>query len=189
MGKKILVFLAEGFEEVEAVTPIDYLRRSGVEVSIAAIGSEKTVTGARGIKLTADTLIADLQKAGEFTSDSWDGTFVPGGMPGAKNLAGCVPAGTFFQEMAQNGKIIAAICASPVVFLAPLGLLENRKFTCYPGMENDQKGGIWVEDKVVVDNNLITSRGPGTAVDFSLALIECLAGKDAANTLIAAALL
>ena len=189
MGKKVLMLLAEGFEEVEAVTPVDYLRRAGVDVTIAAIGTEKTVTGARGIKLTADTVLADLENKGQFAAVSWDAVFVPGGLPGASNLAACIPAGNLFKEMAAAGKIIAAICASPVVFLAPLGLLEGKQFTCYPGMENKQSGGIWVEDKAVIDGNLITSRAAGTAVDFSLALIECLVGKDAVNTLVKAALL
>ena len=189
MGKKALTFLAEGFEEVEAVTPIDYLRRAGVEVTIAAIGAEKIVRGARGISLAADTTLAALEQGGLLNAASWDGVFVPGGMPGASNLAACTVVGNFYKEMAAAGKIAAAICASPAVFLAPLGLLEGKKFTCYPGMEKKVSGGTWLEDNVVADGNIITSRAAGTAAAFALALIEKLAGKDAAENLIKATLL
>jgi 4-methyl-5(b-hydroxyethyl)-thiazole monophosphate biosynthesis len=190
MGKKALVFLADGFEEVEAVTPIDYLRRSGVEVVIAAIGQSLSVKGSHGIALTADTTIAALNP---LNPAGWDCVFVPGGMPGASNLAACVPAGNFFREMAKAGKIIAAICASPAVFLAPLGLLEGKKFTCYPGMEQRPEGGAipggkWLEERVVIDGNLITSRAAGTAAEFALALVERLAGSDEAKKLKAATL-
>ncbi|MDR2701916.1 MAG: DJ-1/PfpI family protein [Spirochaetaceae bacterium] len=187
MGKKALVFLADGFEEVEAVTPIDYLRRSGVEVVIAAIGQSLSVKGSHGIALTADTTIAALNETETLNPADWDCVFVPGGMPGSSNLAACVPVGNFFREMAKAGKTIAAICAAPVVFLAPLGLLEGRKFTCYPGMEQGLTG--CTEDRVVIDGNLITSRAAGTAAEFALALIEKLAGGDAAKKLKAATLL
>jgi 4-methyl-5(b-hydroxyethyl)-thiazole monophosphate biosynthesis len=187
--KKILAFLADGFEEVEAVTPINYLRRAGIEVTIAAIGTETTVRGSRGITFVADCTIAELEKAGELKSASWDGVFVPGGMPGASNLAACVPAGIFFKEMSAAGKIIAAICASPAVFLAPLGLLEGKKFTCYPGMEKKVSNGTWLAERVVVDGNLVTARAAGTAAEFALAIIEKLAGKDAVTAMTQAVLL
>jgi len=189
MGKKVLAFLAEGFEEVEAATPIDYLRRAGVEVTVCAIGKEKTVKGSHGIGFAADTTIAELESEGLFHAASWDGVFVPGGMPGASNLAACTAAGNFFKEMATAGKITAAICASPAVFLAPLGLLEGKKFTCYPNLEKNLKSGTWLADRVVVDGNLVTSRAPGTAAAFALALIEKLAGKEEAAKLTEAALL
>ena len=193
MGKKVLTFLADGFEEVEAVTPIDYLRRAGVNVTIAAIGKEKTATGSHGICIATDTTIAALEQAGQLSAASWDGVFVPGGMPGASNLAACAPVGKLYKEMAAAGKIVAAICASPAVFLAPLGLLEGKHCTCYPGMEKHDGGfvggGKWQADKVVVDGNLVTSRGPGTAVDYALALVELFAGKDAAKSLSESALL
>ena len=189
MGKKVLAFLADGFEEVEAVTPIDYLRRAGVTVTIAAIGNEKTAAGSHGISIVTDTTLAALEQEGRLNAASWDGVFVPGGMPGASNLAACAPAGKLFREMAAAGKTAAAICAAPAVFLAPLGLLEGKKFTCYPGMEKKVSGGKWQEDKVVVDGNIVTSRAPGTAVAFALALVEILAGKDAAKSLSESALL
>ena len=189
MPKKVIVLFAEGFEEVEAIMPIDYLRRAGVEVTIAAIGTEKIVRGSHGIGIEADTTLGALEQAGRLNAESWDGAFVPGGMPGASNLAACGAIGNFFKEMAAAGKIAAAMCASPAVFLAPLGLLEGKKFTCYPGMEKKVSGGTWLEDKVVVDGSIITSRAPGTAVNFALALIEKLAGKDAAENLSKIALL
>jgi 4-methyl-5(b-hydroxyethyl)-thiazole monophosphate biosynthesis len=189
MEKKVLVFLADGFEEVEAVTPIDYLRRAGIAVLIAAIGKEKAVKGAHGISFTADTTIAELKKKGSFNSDAWDGVFVPGGMPGASNLAACKDAGTFYKDMSAAGKLTAAICASPAVFLAPLGLLAGKRFTCYPGAEGQVKGGSWSGDPVVVDGNLITSRAPGTAAAFALALIEKLTGPGEVKKLREAALL
>ncbi|MDR0447366.1 MAG: DJ-1/PfpI family protein [Treponema sp.] len=197
MEKKTIIFLAEGFEEVEAVTPIDYLRRANIEVTIIAIGKEKAVKGSHGIILMADTTLEEMEQAGRLKSVFWDGAFIPGGMPGAANLAACTALGNFFKEMAGAGKIIAAICASPAVFLAPLGLLEGKKFTCYPGMEKQictvvhttVHTGTWIAEKVVVDGNLVTGRGPGTAAVFALALIELLAGKEAAKTLSNAALL
>ena len=183
MEKKVLTFLADGFEEVEAITPIDYLRRAGVAVTIAAVGKEKTAKGSHGISVAADTTVAALEQAGQLGADSWDGVFVPGGMPGASNLAACAPVGKLYKEMAGAGKIIAAMCASPAVFLAPLGLLQGKKFTCYPGMESRVSGGMWQEDKVVVDGNLVTSRAPGTAVNYALALVELFAGRDEAKKL------
>jgi len=194
MGKKALVFLADGFEEMEAIIPVDCLLRAGVEVVIAAIRTSLSVTGSHGITVTANTTIAALNKSGSLNPAGWDCVFIPGGMPGASNLAACVPAGAVFREMAKAGKPIAAICASPAVFLAPLGLLEGKRFTCYPGMEKKPDGsivggGIWLEERVVIDGNLITSRAAGTAAEFALALVEKLAGSDAAKKLKSAALL
>jgi 4-methyl-5(b-hydroxyethyl)-thiazole monophosphate biosynthesis len=191
MAKKVLVFLAEGLEEVEAVTPIDYLRRAGIEVTSASIGPNKTVKGAHGISLMADTSITELGAGKRLSPDAWDALVIPGGQPGADNLAACAPVGKLYQEMAAAGKTIAAICASPAVVLAPLGLLSGKKCTCYPGLEAKLSagGGKPSKDKVVVDGNLITSRGPGTAHAFALALIEKLSGPAEAKKLAAAALL
>ncbi|MDR2551696.1 MAG: DJ-1/PfpI family protein [Treponema sp.] len=189
MEKRTLVFLAEGFEEVEAVTPLDYLRRAGIEVISASAGEGKTVKGAHGISLAADLLLADLERAGKLKAAFWDCALVPGGMPGASNLAACTLAGTFFKEMAAAGKIIAAICASPAVFLAPLGILKGKRFTCYPGMEKDVREGLWTAERTVADGNLVTGQGPGTAAEFALALVEKLAGETAAEDLAGAALL
>jgi 4-methyl-5(b-hydroxyethyl)-thiazole monophosphate biosynthesis len=187
--KKAVVFLAEGFEEVEAVTPIDYLRRAGVEVTIAAAGGGQIVTGSHGIPVRADTTLGDLVRQGGAVPASWDAVVLPGGMPGADNLAASAALGSFVKEMAAAGKWVCAICASPAVVLAPLGLLEGRKFTCYPGMEKRVSGARWSGDPVVTDGAIITSRGAGTAGDFAAAIIGRLVSEEAAEKLAQSVLL
>ena len=189
MPKNVLVLLAEGFEEVEAVTPIDYLRRVGIEVTTAAVGvkdAEKglAVRGARGIEVNADSSLEALICSGKLTAAAWDGVVVPGGGPGADNLAASMETGVFLKEMAGAGKWVCAICASPARVLSPLGLLEGKNFTCYPGEETKvmspssaSPGARWMQDRVVVDGCLITSRGAGTAGEFACAIIENLVGK------------
>jgi 4-methyl-5(b-hydroxyethyl)-thiazole monophosphate biosynthesis len=175
MPKRALVFLAEGFEEVEAVTPVDFLRRAGIEVTTAAVGKDRVVTGARGIPVVADTVAANL------VGLPYGAVVLPGGMPGAKNLAASGVVDAVIREAAAKGRIIAAICAAPVIVLAPRGVLAGKKFTCFPGMEKEISGAVWQEDEVVVDGNLITSRGAGTAALFALAIIEHLTDKDTAD--------
>jgi 4-methyl-5(b-hydroxyethyl)-thiazole monophosphate biosynthesis len=165
MAKKALVFLADGFEEVEAVTPIDYLRRAGIEVTTVSISGNKTVKGSHGIPVAADALLAELPAA------SWDALVLPGGMPGASNLAASAETGALLKAQAEAGRLVAAICASPAVVLAPLALIKGRHFTCYPGMEAQVSGAQWSEDKVVIDGNILTSRGAGTAGLFAAAVI------------------
>lgn len=174
MPKKVIVLLAEGFEEVEAVTPIDYLRRAGLDVCTAAIGKNRVVTGAHGIPLTADTSLGELVKQGRAGAAAWDAVLLPGGMPGAANLAASKETGLLLKEMAAAGKPVNAICASPALVLAPLGLLAGRRFTCYPGMEKKVEGARWTEAPVVVDGNIITSRGAGTAAKWAVAIIGAL---------------
>jgi len=185
MSKKALVLLAEGFEEVEAVTPIDYLRRAGVEVTVAAISMFMTVRGARGIKLDADTEIAGV----DVWSTDWDAVIIPGGLTGAANIASSQEAGKLIKDMAASGKLVCAICASPAVVLSPLGILVGKKFTCYPGMEEKVTGGIWSEERVVVDGNIITSRAAGTSGLFAVAIIEKLLGEEAGKKIADAVLL
>jgi 4-methyl-5(b-hydroxyethyl)-thiazole monophosphate biosynthesis len=186
MPKKVIVLLAEGFEEVEAVTPIDYLRRAGIEVTTAAIGKNRIVTGSHGIALTADLLLGELAaKAGaDSVPVSFDAVVIPGGMKGADNLAASAETGALIKGMAAGDKWVCAICASPAVVLFPLGILTGRRFTCYPGMESDVSGAKWSKDNVVVDSTgdaggggLITSRGAGTAALFAIAVIEKLLSK------------
>jgi 4-methyl-5(b-hydroxyethyl)-thiazole monophosphate biosynthesis len=173
MSKKVIVFLANGFEEVEAVTPIDYLRRAGLELSTVAIGEDRLVTGAHGVPVAADLTLGELAKKG---AGPWDAVLLPGGMPGASNIADSKEAGALIKEMAAAGKWVNAICASPAVVLAPLGLLAGRRFTCYPGMEKQvtDKTARWSADKVVVDGNIITSRGAGTAASWAVEIIGAL---------------
>ncbi|MDR1443276.1 MAG: DJ-1/PfpI family protein [Treponema sp.] len=194
MAQKALILLAAGFEEVEAVTPIDYLRRAGLEVCIAAIdaGGDRTLTGSHGIAVRADTTLAELTaKAGDLTRlcQALDAVLLPGGLPGAANLAASGEAGALITAMFRAGKLVAAICASPALVLAPLGLLAGKRFTCYPGMEAELTGGIWSEDQVVADGNLITSRGAGTAGAFSAAIIGKLLGEVAGEKIARSVLL
>jgi len=184
MGKKAIVFLAEGFEEVEAVTVIDYLRRAGVDVTVAAISSFTTVRGARDIKVDADTLLAEVDSGA-----SWDAVVIPGGKNGAVNIASCGEASKIIKNAAVAGKPVCAICASPAFVLSPLGILAGKKFTCYPGMEETVKDGVWSGEKVVIDGNIITSRGAGTAGHFAIAIIEKLLGEEAGKKIADAVLL
>lgn len=169
--KKVAIFLAEGFEEVEAVTPIDFLRRSCVDLIVTGV-TGKTVTGAHGIKIECDVEISRL------TGDL-DGIIIPGGMPGAANVAADAKAMKIIKAALDDGALVGAICAAPAVVLGSGGLIEGRKYTCYPGFEESFTGSIFSKDRVVIDGNLITSRGPGTAAEFSEALIEYLCSAEA----------
>ena len=170
--KSAVVLLAEGFEEVEALTPVDYVRRAGITAVIAAIGNSLSVRGARGITVHADGLLQDL--LADRKSGFWDAVVIPGGMPGASNIAASKEAGTLIGEMAAAGKLVCAICASPVIVLSPLGLLDGKKYTCYPGMEGKAPEGIWLPERVVTDGTIITSRSAGTAGEFAIAIIAGL---------------
>lgn len=174
MAKKAIVILAEGFEEIEAVTTIDILRRAGIEVTVAAL-NDLRVRAARGTIVMADKR---LEEAGS----EFDACVLPGGMPGASNLAASDKVKALLNKMVKEKKLIAAICAAPAVVLAPLGILKNKSATCFPGMEKDLGEGVqFKKDGVVVDGNVITSRGPGTALAFSLAIVEKLSGKENAD--------
>lgn len=189
MAKRILELIAEGFEDVEAVTPADYLRRAGIEVVLAAVGASKTVKSSRGLTLVTDTTLAELSSQGALSAASWDGIVIPGGMPGASNIAASVTAATLIKEMHHSGKLVAAICASPAVVLAPLGLLSGKRFTCFPGMEKNVSGALWKEERVVADGHIITSRSAGTAGEWSYEIIKHLVGLDGADKVAAAVLL
>ena len=184
MQKKVIVLLAEGFEEVEAVTPIDYLRRVGIEVTVTAVGEGLAVKGSRSIVINADTSLGDLLAEGKLNPLVWDAVVIPGGLPGADNLAASKETGVFLKEMAGAGKWVCAICASPARVLSPLGLLAGKNFTCYPGEEEKvmsptsaSPGAQWMLDRVVVDGCFITSRGAGTAGEFACAINEKLNGE------------
>jgi 4-methyl-5(b-hydroxyethyl)-thiazole monophosphate biosynthesis len=187
MPKKALVFLAEGFEEVEAVTPIDYLRRAGVEVVVVSIGQAAQVQGSHGIRINADSVLAAWERS--LDPADWDAVVLPGGGKGAENLAASAAVGGFVTAMAKAGKLVCAICASPAVVLAPLGLLKSRVFTCFPGMEERVSGAFWKEDRVVSDGSLITSRGAGTAGEFAAAIAGKLLGEAEAGKLARSVLL
>jgi 4-methyl-5(b-hydroxyethyl)-thiazole monophosphate biosynthesis len=189
MSKKAIVFLAEGFEEVEAVTPIDYLRRAGIEVATVSIGRTAQVLGAHGIPVNADRVLAGSEGQGGLDPADWDAVILPGGGKGSDNLAASTAVGSFVTAMAKAGKLVCAICAAPAVVLAPLGLLKGRNFTCFPGMEQRVSGASWQEDRVVIDGSLVTSRGPGTAGEFAVAVIGKLLGEAEGAKVAGAALL
>ena len=174
MDKKILVPLADGAEEIEAMTIIDVLRRVGADVTIASVGSLE-VTGAHGVKLIADKLISQC------TDDTYDMIALPGGMPGSENLRDSKPLSDLLVKQQQDNRWCAAICAAPAVALAPLGLLTGRRATCYPGFTKQLQGAKVSDDRVVVDGRLITSKGPGSAMEFAITLVSVLFGKTTAD--------
>ena len=167
---KVLVPLADGCEELEAVTLIDLLRRAGIEVVAAGL-KPGVVKASRGVQLVPDmTLDAALQ-------DRYDMVVLPGGMPGATNLKADVRIIELLKKMAAAGQYTAAICAAPMV-LAEAGVLEGKQATSYPGFLDALPGVTVSTAAVVQDGKVLTSRGPGTAMDFALALIEALVGAD-----------
>ncbi len=176
MNKTAVVILADGFEEIEGIAPIDVLRRAGVRVTVAGLGT-KHIKSSRGLTIQADVLFSDYK-------DFPDVVILPGGLPGATNLAQAKEVGEFVKKMNSAQKLVAAICAAPAVVLAPLGILDQKKVTCYPGCEAElPKEALYSQERVVMDGNLITSRGPGTALEFSLEIIKYLLGKDVAESL------
>jgi 4-methyl-5(b-hydroxyethyl)-thiazole monophosphate biosynthesis len=174
--KTVLVVLADGFEEIEAITPIDVLRRAGLEVIVAGVG-KREIVGAHDITVETDLMIEQYQGAP-------DAVVLPGGMPGAENLNKSEALKDLLQQMKRSGKLIAAICASPAVVLAPNGLLDGKKATCFPGFENDLGPKVkFLPDRVVTDAQVITSRGPGSAMEFSLELVSQLVSAEKAEQL------
>jgi 4-methyl-5(b-hydroxyethyl)-thiazole monophosphate biosynthesis len=166
-----LIPLAQGCEELEAVTVVDLLRRAGIEVITAGL-DDQPVHASRGVVLVPDTTLDEaLQR-------SYDIVVLPGGLPGADHLQDDARIINLLREMAGNGKYTAAICAAPRV-LAHAGLLDGKRATSFPGALDDASvpGLDYLEQPVVTDGRLITSRGPGTAIDFALELIERLSGK------------
>ena len=169
--KKAAIFLANGFEEVEALTAVDLLRRGGVEVEMISIQNWR-VTGRSGIAVEADSLFTGKEEA--------DCYLLPGGMPGTKFLQEQQTLGALLQEKVAQGKIIGAICAAPIV-LGYLGLLEGKPACCYPGMEEGLTGAKVSKAPVCVAENIITSRGVGTAIPFALTVLAALQGEEVAK--------
>lgn len=174
MSKKVYIFLADGFEDIEGLTVVDLMRRAGIDIVTVSIKDTKAVTSAHGIPLLADVCF------GEMDFSDGDMLVLPGGMPGTKNLGAFQPLGQLLKDFYNNGKKIGAICAAPTV-LADLGLLKGKKATAYPSCMDGLKDAIPSEEKVVVDGNITTSRGLGTAIDFSLSLIGQLLGEEKAE--------
>lgn len=174
--KKLGVFMADGCEEIEALTVVDLARRAGIEIAMISVTGEKLVKGAHGINFQTD-IPADYM---DF--DMLDGIVLPGGMPGTLNLGASEYVQKTIAEFASAGKLVAAICAAPSV-LGEAGLLKGKKATSYPGFEEKLLDAEVCTDAVVVDGNVITSRGMGTAIDFALAIIEYLVDKKTAEEL------
>lgn len=169
----VLIPLAEGCEELEAVTLIDLLRRADITVITASLTDNTLVTASRGVRLMADTTLENV------IYDDFDMIILPGGMPGTTNLDQDVHVQAIIKRLFQSDMAIAALCAAPSVF-ANMGLLNDRKVSCYPGV---LKPSDWPEiklcdDPVVIDGNILTSRGPGTAMDFALVIINFLTDKN-----------
>lgn len=168
----VLTILAEGFEEVEAVTPIDLLRRAGAEVTLATIGTGIHLTGRNGMTMHADTMLSNVE------ATDFDCVFLPGG-PGVKLLRDDPRVREVVKRHASAGRWIAAICAAPTV-LNDIGLLQGKRYTAHFSVANELKE-IRANERVVVDGNLLTSRGAGTALDFGLLLVEKLFSAEKAE--------
>lgn len=169
--KNVIVFLADGFEEIEAISIIDILRRAQVSVTSVSVSKEKNVKGAHNIIVEADKLFEEVDFA------NYDMLVLPGGMPGAKNLQEHEGVKEQLEAFAKD-KQIGAICAAPMV-LGNMGLLKGKRATCYPGFEPELIEATVTKEPVTIDGNIITGRGPAVAMQFSLQLVETLVGKAA----------
>jgi protein deglycase len=171
---KAYIFLADGFEEVEAITPIDLLRRAEIEVISTSISNSKTVVGAHKISMQADALFSDIN------FEDADLLILPGGMPGTKHLDAHAGLKELIKKHVNEGKLMAAICAAPSI-LGKMNLLEGKVAVCYPGFEGQLQGASISESKVVQSGKIITAKGAGVAIQFSLQIIESIKGKAVAD--------
>lgn len=171
MAKQVLVPLADGSEEIEAVTIIDVLRRADALVTVAAV-DQLQITASRGVVMVADCLIETC------VGRLYDMVALPGGMPGAANLRASVELQTILLRQHGLNKYYAAICAAPAVVLEPLGLLSRRRATCHPSYVAQLPDTTAAQERVVVDGPCVTSQGPGTALEFALTLVELLFGPE-----------
>ena len=174
---KILVLLAEGFEEIEALTVVDYLRRLDITVETVAMTDDNKVVGAHDIIILSDSLFDQLEDL-----ESYNGLVLPGGLPGATNLRDDERVINLVQDFQKREKLVGAICAGPIV-LEEAGVIEGKNITSYPGFEEQLSSGNYKEDKVVRDGNIITGRGPALAMDFTIEIARYLLGDQAAEDL------
>lgn len=174
--KKVGVFFGTGYEEIEALTVVDLLRRAGITVDMISVTGMKFVVGGHNINVEMDELLEDVD------FDTLDAIVLPGGLGGKEMLEKTDVLMKKVDEFASNGKLVAAICAAPTI-LGHRGILKGKKAGCYPGMENELEGAIVSTDSVSEDGNIITSRGMGTSIDFALALITRLDSQEKADTL------
>lgn len=190
MKKNIFVFIASGFEEIEAITIVDVLRRAQLPVVVVALGAEnkgedtRLVTGSHGIAVQADTGFSDAFPKPEDTDITTIGALVlPGGMPGSRNLRDHVGLGILLRRAAESGAVLlGAICAAPTV-LAHHGLLAGHKYTCFPGFEKEITEGHHQQTRVVLSKKILTGNGPGSALVFSLSLVAQLGSPETARNL------
>jgi len=180
--KKAFVFLATGFEETEAIGTIDVLRRGGIDTKIVSISEEYSVTSVHGIVVEADLLFTEADLSGA------DALILPGGMPGSSNLNAFTPLKEALVNQYKKGKLVAAICAAPLV-LGGLGLLKGKRATCYPSFESTLTGAIVTGKVVETDGNIITGKGPGLVFDFALAVLTALKGQATTDEIAAGLLL
>ena len=172
----IYMFIAEGFEEIEALCPLDIMRRAGIEVTTVGIG-RKEITGAHGITVRTDICSREYSKVKDF-----DMIFLPGGMPGTLNLAASEVVRSAIETAHKTNAYLAAICAAPSI-LGDLGLLQGKEAICYPGFEARLTGATLSKNRVVRDGKILTAAGMGVAVEFGLAIVEEFLGKDKAEEL------
>jgi 4-methyl-5(b-hydroxyethyl)-thiazole monophosphate biosynthesis len=165
----VYVFLAEGFEETEAIVPIDILRRGELEVATVGVTGQ-VVTSSHGVPVVADVLACEIMP-----DETCEAVILPGGMPGTLNLEKDKVVRKFIEFAECNGRLIAAICAAPSI-LGHMGLLEGKKATCFPGFEEQLMGAEYIDESVVRDGNLITAKGAGVAIDFGLEIVKVFAG-------------
>lgn len=173
------LFLADGFEEIEALATVDIMRRAGMTVITVAVGSKNNiVTGAHGVPVTADKSINDID------ADDAEWLIMPGGMPGSTNLAACDKLNDIINKHWLKGGKIAAICAAPAVVLGPLGVLRGQEATCYPSFKDDlvKAGGKYTDNRVVISGNLITANGPSSAFVFAFAIVSETLGDDVTSS-------
>lgn len=180
--KSAFVFLATGFEEIEAIGTVDVLRRAGIQTSTVSITGSKLVTGSHQVTIEADYLLEEAPLANAAA------LILPGGLPGATNLNACVPLKEALLQQYRDGGIVAAICAAPLV-LGGLGLLKGRKATCYPGFEEFLIGAETCGVDVEVDGNVITGKGPSLVFKFALALVAAIKDNTVAEETAAGMLL
>ncbi|CAH8358213.1 unnamed protein product [Eruca vesicaria subsp. sativa] len=176
-AKKVLIPIAHGTEPLEAVAMITVLRRSGAYVTVASVENQVGVDACHGIKMVADTLLSDI------THSIFDLIMLPGGLPGGETLKNCKPLEKMVKKQDTDGRLNAAICCAPALALGTWGLLEGKKATCYPVFMEKLAATCATasESRVEIDGRIVTSRGPGTTIEFSLTLIEKLYGKQIAN--------
>ena len=172
----VYVFLAEGFEEIEALAPVDVMRRAGLPVTLVSVTDKLVVNGAHGIAVVADALFAEVDYAEASL------LFLPGGLPGATNLQAHEGLAQLLVSKAHEGVLVSAICAAPLV-LGGLGLLNGKRATCYPGIEDTMKGACYTAEKVTCDGNVYTACGPAAAWELGFAFVEHFCGVDKAAQL------